>query len=143
MYNRILVPVDLSEEGFADKVVAEAQKTCAPDATIILLTVVAGYQMPMVGSFFPEGAFDKAFHTVEHQLKEFADTHLSDTGLTLELVVQEGSRAQTILHQAQTHRADLIVMASHKQTGVRSGILGSVANKVVNLSPIPVMVIKS
>lgn len=143
MYNRILVPVDLSEGGFADTVVTEAQKACAPDATIILLTVVAGYQMPVVGSFFPEGAFDKAFHAVERQLKDFADTHLSDTDLTLELVVQEGGRAQTILHQAQTHHADLIVMASHKQTGVRSGLLGSVTNKVINLSPVPVMVIKS
>ena len=143
MYNRILVPVDLSEEGFADQVVAEATKLCEADGTLVLLTVVAGYQMPVVGSFFPDGAFDEAFHAIERQLKDFADTHLNDTNLTLELVVKEGGRAETILQQAQSHQADLIVMASHKQTGVKSGILGSVANKVVNLSPIPVMVVKS
>ena len=143
MYNKILVPVDLSEGGFADHAVAEATKVCAAGGTLVLLTVVAGYQMPVVGSFFPDGAFDKAFHAIERQLKDFADTHLNDANLTLELVVKEGGRAETILQQAQSHQADLIVMASHKQTGVKSGILGSVANKVVNLSPIPVMVVKS
>jgi nucleotide-binding universal stress UspA family protein len=143
MYNKILVPVDLSEEGFADHAVAEATKVCAAGGTLVLLTVVAGYQMPVVGSFFPDGAFDKAFHAIERQLKDFADAHLNDANLTLELVVKEGGRAETILQQAQSHQADLIVMASHKQTGVKSGILGSVANKVVNLSPIPVMVVKS
>lgn len=143
MYQRILVPIDLSEAGFSDQVIGEAQKLCAPQGTLILLTVVAGYQMPVVGSFFPDGAFDKAFHAVENQLKAFAQTHLNNSSFTLALVVKEGGRADTILQQAQSHQADLIVMASHKNLGVKSGILGSVTNKVVNLSPIPVMVVKA
>lgn len=142
MYNRILVPIDLSEEGFADQVVKHAAKVCDPGGTLILLTVVAGYQMPMVGSFFPEGAFNKAMKAVKTQLQNFVQEQLGDTGLNIELEVKEGSRADTILRQAQKHQAELIVMASHKQAGLEQALLGSVANKVVNLSPLPVLVVK-
>ncbi len=142
MYNRILVPVDLSEEGFADQVIKHATEVCDPDGTLILLTVISGYQMPLVGSFFPEGTFDKATHAVEKQLKQFADEQLKHSGLHFELEVKEGSRADVILEQATQHRAELIVMASHKQAGLDQVLLGSIANKVVNLSPLPVLVVK-
>jgi nucleotide-binding universal stress UspA family protein len=43
---------------------------------------------------------------------------------------------------AQSCGADLIVMGSHGRSGLARMVLGSVATKVLALSPVPVLIIK-
>jgi len=57
--------------------------------------------------------------------------------------VLHGPPARTILEQARSHQADLIVMGTHGHSGVARVFLGSVANKVVQQSEIPVLVVPS
>ena len=47
-----------------------------------------------------------------------------------------------ILKVAAKHNCDLIVMASHGQSGLRGVFIGSVAQKVVNNATIPVMIVR-
>ncbi|TCK02374.1 universal stress protein [Marinobacterium mangrovicola] len=142
MYNTILVPVDLSEEGYSDKAVMHALEVLAPGGKLVLLTVVAGYQMPLVGSYFPPGTFDKAMKSIRHQLEEFVDEKLPFERKDCEILVEEGKPADTILSVAKQQAAELIVMAGHKHSAVERTVLGSVANKVVSRAQIPVLVIK-
>jgi nucleotide-binding universal stress UspA family protein len=44
---------------------------------------------------------------------------------------------------AQEHRADLIVMATHGRTGLSRFFLGSVAERVVRESTVPVLTIRA
>ncbi|WP_026960729.1 universal stress protein [Aliagarivorans taiwanensis] len=142
MYRTILVPVDLSEDGFSDKVIKQAAQLLDNDGQLWLLNVVPGYQMPMVGSFFPKGSFEHFGKVAKQQLKEFADKHLGDSGLNYSLLVKEGKPADVILKYAAKHKVELIALASHKHSRVSEGMLGSVANKVVSRAPIPVLVVK-
>lgn len=142
MYKTILVPVDLSEKGYSDEVVNHALEVLAPKGKLILLTVVAGYQMPMVASYFPPGSFDKAVKEIQKQLKEFVEQKLPIDPADCTLEVKEGKPADEILKEAKRHKADLIVMASHKHSRLERTVLGSVANKVVGRSTVPVLVIK-
>lgn len=143
MYKTILVPVDLSEEGYSDKAVLHALEVLAPGGKLVLLTVVAGYQMPLVGSYFPPGAFDKAVKSVRQQLQEFVDDKLPFDQKDCVLLVEEGKPADTILSEAKRQKAELIVMAGHKHSALERTMLGSVANKVVGRSEVPVLVIKN
>jgi len=58
------------------------------------------------------------------------------------LVVENGQTANGIVDAAQATGADLIVMGSHGRSGLAKLVMGSVAAKVLVLSPVSVLVIK-
>ena len=59
----------------------------------------------------------------------------------IEGVLGEGEPWERILEAAKDRGADLIVMGTHGRRGVSRVLLGSVAEKVVRTSPIPVMTV--
>ena len=54
-----------------------------------------------------------------------------------------GMPADTILDYAKENDMDLIAMSTHGRTGVGRFILGSVADKVVHVSELPVLLIRA
>ena len=54
----------------------------------------------------------------------------------------EGTAATEILNAAKTNQADCIVIATHGRTGLSHFVSGSVAERVVRLSPCPVLTIR-
>ena len=58
-----------------------------------------------------------------------------------EVEVAAGPPADTIVRVAQKRHADLIVMGTHKHTGLQHMFLGSVAEKVARLAPCPVLTV--
>lgn len=89
----------------------------------------------------------------EESLREFLEaeakkavTFVEDTGKTagisVEPVILEGHPADKILEFAEQEGVDLIVMGTLGRTGLERFLLGSVAEKVVRHSRIPVMVVK-
>ena len=66
-----------------------------------------------------------------------------EAGVRVEtLVVEDHLPARGIVDAAANCGADLIVMGSHGRSGIAKLMLGSVAAKVLALSPVPVLVIK-
>lgn len=142
MYQKILVPVDLNEKGFSDQAVDVAVWHAKTNgAELHLLNVVPGVHMPMISSYFPQEAADKLKQEVEEKLKAFAERHVGDA-TDYRLHVAEGRPYTTILEYCRQLGADLIVMPSHKRSKVDRVLLGSVASKVVEHSPVDVLVIK-
>lgn len=67
-----------------------------------------------------------------------------DRGVACECVVDTPDSAyEGIVAAAKAHACDLIFLASHGRTGGPVEILGSVAQKVVALSPLPVLVYRT
>lgn len=60
----------------------------------------------------------------------------------LEQVVLHGDPHHEIVRYAQENEIDLIVIATHGRTGLAHMLLGSVAEKIVRLSPVPVLAVK-
>jgi nucleotide-binding universal stress UspA family protein len=54
--------------------------------------------------------------------------------------VNDRHPAEGIIETAQVHMCDLIVMASHGRRGLAKLLIGSQANRVVTLSPVPVLI---
>lgn len=142
MYNTVLVPVDLAEKGYTDKVIEHALHVLKPGGNLILLTALVGYQMPLVGSFFQPGTFDKAVKEVHKKLVDFVNGELPIDAKDCIIKVVEGKPVESILSVAKESNAEVIVMASHKQSRVGYMMLGSIANKVVSHADLPVMVVK-
>ncbi|MBB1274074.1 MULTISPECIES: universal stress protein [Psychromonas] len=142
MYKNILVPIDLNEKGFSDKAVQLAiwygKNT---DAHIHLLTVLPGVHMSMVATYFPKDAAQKMKADIKTQLAKFAESQMKEK-IDYTTYVAEGKAYKTIIKYAEKLKVDLIIMPSHKRSKVDKVMLGSVASKVVQNSPVHVLVVK-
>ena len=57
-------------------------------------------------------------------------------------LVTSGDPFEKILDAAESHRIDLIVLATHGRTGIKRLIIGNVAEKVVRHAACPVLTVK-
>jgi len=132
--DRILVPTDGSEGATSalDHAVTIATET---DATIHLLAVVDPYGLSSVTER----------REVEAELEAVvadAAERVRDVGITAETAVEAGFPHKEILNAVEGYGVDLIAMGTHGRTGLDRYVLGSVAEKVVRLSPVPVLTVR-
>ena len=59
----------------------------------------------------------------------------------VKIVTETGDEDEKILEFVQKEKIDIIVIGTHGRTGIEHVFLGSVAEKVIRRSPIPVFVI--
>jgi universal stress protein F len=141
MYKNILFTVDMehtAESAAALGIaVEEAQRS---NASLTVMTVAPGFGMPLVASYFEEGAVKEALKEVARHLKKYVDDNVPE-GIETNAVVAEGNPAELILKQAQEDNIDLIVIASHNSQ-IENLLLGSCASKVVRHSHCTVTVVK-
>lgn len=149
MYKKILVPLDGSE-------IAEAALRLVSNladingAEIVLLRVVE--YPPDVYSVYDhyhpndprcDGMIQEKkrdYLAAAEEYLEFIADPLKKNDFTVTSEVWEGPVVEAIQAAAVSFSADLIVMSSHgRSTGSLCGIIGSVANRVLNDSKIPVI----
>ncbi len=109
-------------------------------ATVYLLTVfgappTAAAALPPV-PLNPNPEFEAA---CVRRLEAIAREKLA--GASHEIFVATGNAATEILNLTAAQNIDLIVMGTHGRTGVKHFFLGSVAERVVRESPVPVLTI--
>jgi nucleotide-binding universal stress UspA family protein len=68
---------------------------------------------------------------------------LRGVGIAATSVVQTGSPANRLLDLLAEHTFDLVVMSSHGRTGIRRWVLGSVAERLVETSHTPVLIVRA
>ncbi len=78
---------------------------------------------------------------VERELQQFV-AHKVGTHIPLIPVVRSGPAPEVITRYAEEEGMDLIVMATHGRTGLRHILMGSVAEKVVRTSGVPVLTVR-
>jgi nucleotide-binding universal stress UspA family protein len=92
------------------------------------------------------GVIDK-HETDEHKkrLDEFVSNVAAKVGgdLRIRKVVDAGQPYATIVSRAAKERVDLIVMSSHGRSGLSRMLIGSVTDKVLRASHVPVLVVPS
>jgi nucleotide-binding universal stress UspA family protein len=141
MYQHILLPTDGSEglAAAAAHVGAVAERF---DATVHVLSVADTrnrFESPSSG-LSPE-VWDEA----EHERAEAAVADAVDAlpdGVAVETHVAEGVPKTAILDAIDDLPVDLVVMGTHGRTGIDHYLIGSVAEKVVRKSPVPVMTVR-
>lgn len=74
-----------------------------------------------------------------HQFLEKSREHLGDN--TIEIMVEEGDFADSILKAAEKVHADMIAIGSHSKKWLEKVVMGSVTEQVLNHSSIPLFII--
>lgn len=140
---RILVPIDFSEhaELVLDWAVHLAKEHAA---TLVLLHA---YHLPvefqqLESAYLPADFWKNVKEEATRTLSEHAE-RVRQHGVAVEEVTREGYPATVIEEEASEQRADLIVIGSRGLTGLKHLLLGSVAERVVQKSPCPVLTVKT
>jgi len=139
VFHNILCPVDFDERSGAALEMA-VKLAVQNHARLHILNVApiplgAGELSPVPLDPYP--AIEEAARV---NLERFARERVSGR-VTYETMVVSGEPATYILSAIRTLQIDLIVMGTHCRKGVAHFLLGSVAERVVRESPVPVLAI--
>jgi len=140
---KILVPIDFSE--YSDKALEYALFLAEKfHSQITLFHMVLEFDESLVQHEIIE-SYEKIIVWNENdktkQLKNFIKK-TEKTGIHMDSILFRGVNvANTIIDLLNQKEFDLIIMGTHGHTGLRRWFLGSNAEKVVQLSPIPVITI--
>jgi nucleotide-binding universal stress UspA family protein len=147
MFKKVLIPTDgsaLSRKAVAKGI--ELAKLCggsvigffaAPPATPIVYRdhLPVGYTTPLEHEAMIEQAAAKYLAFIERAANR--------AGVPYKGVrVTNDYAADAILEAAKKTKSDVIVMSSHGASGLRGVFIGSVTQKVINQSTIPVLIIR-
>lgn len=147
LYKHILLAIDDSPISYA--AIAHAEKLAiALNCKVTVTSVIA--VDPFKGVDFYKVApavtqyLMEAEQNAQNRLKDVQETLIHHGVSVVETkIVRELPPATGILEAADELNADLIVMGSHGRTGFKKFFLGSVAQEVLSISPLPVLIIKS
>lgn len=147
MYQRILVPIDgstTSGEGL-DEAVKLARLT---GAELRLVHVVD--QLTFATGLDPYGAYAGDLITSMRETGEGilaqARAKVEAHGIKVESKLFDnfaGRVSDMVVDEAKTWGADLIVIGTHGRRGVTRWMLGSDAEQIVRLAPVPVLLIRA
>ena len=147
MYQRILVPIDGSQTSTkALQAALQMSKASGGCVRIIHLIDASAYLSGPAGYLdFPSdlpsamrSAGNKVLEDAANLAKAIgvqAETHLYDSF--------DGKLADVVSDAALQWKADLIVVGTHGRSGVGRALLGSGAEQILRLAPVPVLVIRS
>lgn len=140
---RILVPLDFSHH--AEAILEWGAHLAKEHGSQVIL--VHAYHLPvefqqLEGAYLPPDFWTNVKTEAQQVLERHAD-RLRAQGIAVETVVREGYPATVIQEEAEERRADLIVIGTRGLTGLKHLLLGSVAERVVQKAPCPVLTVKT
>ncbi len=140
MYDRILIPTDGSKasSGALEHAITHALEY---DATLYALNVV---DASIFAADIETGALIETHKAAGERAVSAVADRAAEAGL--ESVVTEviiGRPHREILAYSEEQNIDLIVMGTHGRTGLGRYLLGSVTEKVVRLSEVPVLTVRT
>ncbi len=142
MFKRILCPVDFSE---ASTAIAKTTREFALKFDADVLVVYVAPSMIQYEIFdLPAASLPQLVGDIvsgaEKTMTDFVAKHFPDVRATGKVV--SGDAAEAIVNLSQAENADIIIMATHGRQGLNRLLFGSVAEKVVKTSPVPVMTLR-
>ena len=149
---RILVPIDFSEHslyalGYADTFAKEFE------SHIVLVHVVerTPYEIYAAQGFLPDVPLYPLVNNqvldidyIKAETKKQLDKLAADKrGGPCTAIVLDGHPVEKILEAGKAQKCDLVVICTHGRTGLSHLVMGSVAEKIVRMSPIPVLSVRA
>lgn len=138
-HDRILIATDDSEP--ARKAVSEAiTQADAFGATLHAVSVIESAE-PRPGYDDPNAESGEG-HNAEQAVQRVV-SESNDRGLEQDVVsaVVRGQPASAVLQYTSEHDIDLIVVGTHARTGIDRLVVGSVAERIIRDSPVPVVTV--
>jgi nucleotide-binding universal stress UspA family protein len=145
MFKHVLVPLDGSKVGEAalpviDKLCDKVEITLLGVITLLRHWVVVGEASAPVS--YTEEEMELIKQRIMNYLNETAKS-LICKGITVNAIVKTGNAADEILKTAAEISADLIAMSTHGRSGLRRLAFGSITDKVLHGTSVPVLMVRA
>ena len=139
---RILVPLDFSRH--ADSVLEWAAHLAEEHQSRLLL--LHAYHLPvefqqLEGAYLPQEFWASVKAEAEQNLETFA-ARVREAKIPVEVIAREGYPATVIEDEAAAQSADMIVIGTRGRSGLKHLLLGSIAERVVQKAPCPVLTVR-
>lgn len=145
MFKHLLVPVDGSD--VSKKALKKVAQLASADKAAVTLVYVSD---PLPPTVYSDSTMGYGITQKDHQkvcaayaqdVFKKAATALGSSVKAKSLHVSNTNLSAGILDAAKKAKADVIVMASHKRTGIKGFLLGSETHEVIVHATLPVLVL--
>lgn len=140
-FKKILFPVDLSEA--SPKIVPYVREMAEKFDAEVHLLFVARILQHFTSIYVPHPSVNRfeaeIVEGAEKKLHEFTEEYFKDVPCKARVVL--GDAAEEALNYVRSEGIDLIVMGTHGRKGLEHVIFGSVAERVVKKSAVPVLTV--
>ncbi len=140
MYKRVLVPLDGSTT--AEKALPHAVALAELyGAKLVLLRILEPF--PFVRTMTPASIKKFKLQATEWALEYFEriTTDIAKKDISFETVIVDGRAGMMITKYAEVNQIDLIILCSRGLTGITRWLMGSVADRVLRGTNIPILMI--
>jgi nucleotide-binding universal stress UspA family protein len=139
---RILVPIDFSEH--AEPVIRWAIHLAEEHGSTLIL--LHAYHLPvefqqLEGAYLPQEFWASVKAEAEQNLEAYA-ARVREAKIPVEVIAREGYPATVIEDEAAVQHADMIVIGTRGRSGLKHLLLGSIAERVVQKAPCPVLTVR-
>ncbi|UCD85735.1 MAG: universal stress protein [Deltaproteobacteria bacterium] len=143
MYKKILAPVDGSE--FAEcslDHVREVAAGCGAKEVIFILVIEPFPPSAGLAEDWRLKLEKDAQADAEAYLAKLVDhLNLKSKKIEVKTIIVHGKPARNILKYASENEVDLIIMATHGRSGLSHWVFGSVAERILRHSHVPVLIV--
>jgi nucleotide-binding universal stress UspA family protein len=143
MYRRILVPIATAERGLQEAI--GLAKLCRSSIVLLHVTEVYPVMMEMASATTWE-QISSDLREQGQRLLDQAHQRVVGEGIACEARLEDAAAARVcdvIVEQARDRGCDLIVMGTHGRRGVSHALIGSDAERVLRMAPVPVLLLRS
>jgi nucleotide-binding universal stress UspA family protein len=141
---KILCPTDFSDQAY-EALLAAADLAGDYSAELLVAHVVESLPPLLGGGNDPVAQFQERCRQKEKEGKERLEQLVNEgkpAEIKVSTLIKIGHPAIQVLDWAEEYEADLIVIATHGQTGWRRALLGSVTERIIKLTRRPVWIIQ-
>jgi nucleotide-binding universal stress UspA family protein len=151
MFERVLVPLDGSKVGeSALPVIGQLADKLAPGAivevTLIGVIALLRHWVVVGEASAPVSYTEEELNIIKDRVTDYLTTtgeSLKSKGINVNIIVTSGNAAEEILKAADKVKANLIAMSTHGRSGLRRLAFGSITDKVLRGSRVPVLMVRA
>jgi nucleotide-binding universal stress UspA family protein len=146
MYNKVMVPLDGSELAECVFPHVEAFIKGFRLTEVVFVRVIEPFKLSTSSGYTRIEQVKEDEATRQSAAKEYLDQvvdRLKHEGILLQNEVLVGKVADSLTDYARKSNIDLIIMATHGRSGVTRWVMGSIADKILRSSNIPVLMVRA
>jgi len=151
MFSKVLVPLDGSKVGEAaipalEQLVDKLAKGTKVEVTLIGVITLLRHWVVVGEASAPVSYTEEELRLIKDNIDKYlikTGESLKKKGVTVRTMVSTGNAADEIIKAVDDTKADLIAMSTHGRSGLRRLAFGSVTDKVLHRSTIPVLMVRA
>jgi nucleotide-binding universal stress UspA family protein len=151
MFERVLVPLDGSKVGEAAlPVIGQLVDKLAPgskvEVTLIGVITLLRHWVVVGEASAPVSYTEDELKIIKERVTDYlikTGESIIKPGISINTIVSSGNAADEIIKAADEVKADLIAMSTHGRSGLRRMAFGSITDKVLHRSKVPVLMVRA